>query len=163
MLGHRSRANAIVPFNLATSVEHVAYQHNFAPCPTVLAKLKGTIRPRLVRRPVRPRGAGGGAEIKWVQHSFFIFSALSGQNARKLAGKTHMVWAHLTRRGDPRAYFFILTPPFIYILFRVLHIQTTKTIDFRFLRCPERLSAVRGGGSPWGSNPERSLHGLGHF
>ena len=32
---------------------------------------------------------------KLAQSAFFIFSALGGQNARKIAGKTHMMWAHL--------------------------------------------------------------------
>ena len=115
-----ARANAIGYFKLATSVAHVAFQQKSTPYPTVLANLKYPIRPRLLRLPVRHRGAAGGPGIKLVQSPFSIFLALGGQNARKIAGKTHMVWAHLTQRGDPRAYFFILTPPLYYIFFRVL-------------------------------------------
>ena len=50
--------------------------------------------------------------MEWFQSPFSIFSALGGQNAPRIAGKTHMVWANLTQRGDPRAHFFILTPPY---------------------------------------------------
>ena len=73
-----------------------------------------------------------GPRKKWGPKSIFIFPALGGRNARKIAGKTHMVWAHLTQRGDPRAYFFILTPPPLLLYSSEFCAKLTKTIDFRF-------------------------------
>ena len=95
-------------------------------------QFKGPDPPSLGSLTVRPRGAAGGPEMEWFQSSFSIFSALGGQNAPRIAGKTHMVWAHLTQRGGPRAHFFILTPPLIITFLRVLHKTPLKssTSDF---------------------------------
>ena len=93
-----------------------------------------TVDVRMDGRTMKPAGncRPRRARKKDVQSVIFVFYALGSQNKSRRAGKTHMIWAHLTQRGDPRANFFILTPPLYIIFFRVLRNSTTKTIDFRF-------------------------------
>ena len=82
-------------------------------------KPAGNCRPRKARK-------------KDVQSVVFTFYALGSQNKRIRAGKTHMIWAHLTQRRDPRVNFFISPPPLYIIFFRVLRKTATKTIASDF-------------------------------
>ena len=52
---------------------------------------------RMDGRKIKPAGKCPASKYqkKLGQSAFFIFPALSGQNARKIAGKTHMMWAYL--------------------------------------------------------------------
>ena len=91
---------------------------------------------RMDGRTVKPAGNCHfrRAREKDVQGVIFIFRALGIQNKHKRAGKTHMTWAHLTQREDPRAYFFIFTPPLYIIFLRVLRKTATKTMTSDFYK-----------------------------